>query len=57
MLGELDGRSEAQIGSLIAALSPAELQEVQRAMRLIRDQFSRAVSPVTIRGYRAGDED
>lgn len=57
VLGELDSRSEAQIGSLIAALSPAELQEVQRAMRLIRDQFSRAVSPVTIRGYRAGDED
>ena len=57
VLGELDSRSEAQIGSLIASLSPAELQEVQRAMRLIRDQFSRAVSPVTIRGYRAGDED
>jgi DNA-binding MarR family transcriptional regulator/RimJ/RimL family protein N-acetyltransferase len=56
VLTELDGRSEAQIGALLAVLPPEEVAQVQQAMRLIRDAFSRAVSPVTIRGYRAGDE-
>ncbi len=57
LLAELDGRSQTQIGTLIAGLSANELAAVQGAMRLIRDTFSRAVSPIAIRGYRPGDEE
>lgn len=56
VLAELDGRSEAQIGEMIAPLTLDELGEVQQAMRLIRERFSAALSPVVIRGYRPGDE-
>jgi DNA-binding MarR family transcriptional regulator/RimJ/RimL family protein N-acetyltransferase len=57
VLAELDGRSEEQIGAMVEALSPAELAEVQQAMRLIRDRFTGALSPAVIRGYREGDGD
>lgn len=56
-LAELGGRSDAQVKALIGALSPEELHSVLDAMALIREQFSRAVFPAVIRGYRKGDED
>lgn len=56
VLVELDGRSEAQVLSLIKGLPQAELTAVLDAMNLIRDRFSQAVYPVTIRGYQPGDE-
>ena len=56
VLTELDGRSDRQIGSLIASLTPAELSSVQSAMRVIRDKLSPALHPVQIRGYAQGDE-
>lgn len=56
VLSELDGRSEAQVLSLVKGLSQAERTAVLDAMNLIRDRFSQAVYPVTIRGYQAGDE-
>lgn len=55
VLRELDGRSEAQILSLIQTLSPDDLAAVQQAMEVIRDRFSQSVCPVTVRSYRQGD--
>ena len=57
VLTDLDGRSEAQILSLIQTLSPEELTAVQDAMSLIRGKLSHAVFPAVIRGYREGDAD
>lgn len=57
VLRDLDGRSEAQILTLIQSLTPQELAAVQSAMNLIREQFSKAIYPVTLRGYQPGDED
>lgn len=56
-LKELDRRSHAQTLSLIETLSPAEISEVVAAMAFIREKFSQAIFPVTIRRYRAGDEE
>ncbi len=55
-LAELGGRSDRQVASLLAGLEPGETDEVLAAMALIREKFSRALFPVTIRGYRKGDE-
>ena len=57
VLCDLDGRSQAQIYGLIQNLSPEERASVQNAMSLIREQFVKAVYPVTFRGYQPGDEE
>lgn len=56
-LERLSARSDAQVRSLTAALSPEDLQSVLDAMALIRNQFSRAVFPAVIRNYQPGDEE
>lgn len=56
-LEELNQLSDAQTLSLIEALSSAEINEVTSAMALIRERFSQTLFPVSIRGYRSGDEE
>lgn len=57
LLGELEQRSETQVAALLDGLSPEEIKTVLDAMTLIRDKFSHALLPVTIRNYREGDAD
>ncbi len=57
MLGELNGRSEAQLTELIRLMKDEELTALLNAMDLVRARFSEAASPATIRSYRPGDEE
>lgn len=56
-LDQLSGRSDTQVASLIRGLPAEDVAEVLSAMALIREKLSQAAFPVTIRGYRPGDEE
>lgn len=52
---ELERRSDEQILHLIRFMPPEELAAVQEAMALIRDRFSEAMFPVTLRDFVESD--